>query len=149
MNSDFSDLLRLFNDNRVEYLVVGGYAVVAYTEPRYTKDLDVWIWARPENATRVFQALKDFGAPLAGMSALDFADLGFVFQIGVAPVRIDVLMSVDGLSFEDAWPNRVWIDFGGVEGWVISRIDLIRNKRVSGRLQDQLDVQNLEKEPLI
>ncbi|WP_394796922.1 hypothetical protein [Armatimonas sp.] len=95
----------------------------------------------------MFQALKEFGAPLTGMSPQDFADSGFVFQIGVAPVRIDVLMSVDGLEFTEAWPNRSWIDFGGVEGWIISREDLILNKRASGRLQDQLDVQNLEKNP--
>ena len=143
MNSDFKDLLQLFNANGVEYLIVGGYAVIEYTEPRYTKDLDLWVRAEPANSERVFRALAQFGAPLAGMTPADFSEEGFVFQIGVAPVRVDILMSVDGLAFADAWPNRTRADFDGVSVWIVSRADLIRTKQAAGRPQDLIDVANL------
>lgn len=144
MNSDFKELLQCFNDNAAEYLIVGGYAVIEYAEPRYTKDLDVWVRAESSNAERVFRALAQFRAPLAGMSPADFSEEGFVFQIGIAPVRVDILMSIDGVAFAEAWPNRVAIDFDGVPAWVISRPDLIRAKRAAGRPQDVLDAENLE-----
>jgi hypothetical protein len=145
MNPDFKDLLRLFNENNVDYLVVGGYAVIFYTEPRYTKDLDVWIWTTPENAKRVFRSLAQFGAPLAGLTSADFEEAGSVFQIGVAPVRIDVLMSVDGLTFDACWKNRVVVDFDGISVAIPTCADLIRNKRASGRPQDLIDATNLER----
>lgn len=144
MNDDFADLLRSFDRFGVEYLVVGGYAVMAYAEPRYTKDLDVWVRPSPDNAPRVWAALADFGAPLQGVTVTDFATQGLVYQIGMAPVRIDILMSVDGLGFEEAWERRVRLDFGGVEGWLISRKDLVRNKLASARPEDLLDVKALE-----
>jgi predicted nucleotidyltransferase len=144
MNSDFKELLQYFNDNSVEYLIVGGYAVIEYTEPRYTKDLDLWIRVSPENARAVFQALARFGAPLSGMSPTDFEEEGYVYQVGVAPVRVDILMSIDGMTFNEAWPNRNTVDFGGVTAWVIGREDLIRAKRASGRSQDLIDADNLE-----
>lgn len=143
MNSNFSDLLRCLNDANAEYLVIGGYAVIEYTEPRYTKDLDIWVRADERNSAAVFAALQRFGAPLAGVTPNDFAHEGYVFQIGVAPVRIDILMSIDGLTFAEAWPNRVAVNFGAVTGWLISREDLIRAKRASGRPQDLLDAQSL------
>lgn len=143
MNPDFNDLLRCFNDNNVEYLVIGGHAVIEYTEPRYTKDLDVWVRAERTNASAVFAALRQFGAPLAGVTPDDFTHEGYVYQIGVAPVRIDILMSIDGLTFAQAWPNRVKVDFGGVTGLLISLGDLIRAKRASGRPQDLLDAESL------
>ncbi len=145
MNSNFKELLSLFADNAVEYLVVGGYAVIEYAEPRYTKDLDVWIRAETANAERVFRALSHFGAPLAGMSPADFAEEGFVFQIGVAPVRVDILMSIDGVTFAQAWANRVQVDFDGTPVWMISRRDLIQAKRAAGRPQDIADAESLEK----
>ena len=95
MNSDFEELLSLFNDNEVKYLVVGGYAVMLYTEPRYTKDLDVWIEASQENAARVFHALAEFGAPLRGLTPADFAKEGCFYQLGRPPVRVDILMSIE------------------------------------------------------
>ena len=145
MNSDFKDLLQLFNAYEVEYLVVGGYAVMEYTEPRFTKDLDLWIWAKPENADKVFRALVDFGAPIDTVSPVDFSESGFVYQIGMAPVRIDILMSVDGLEFSDAWPNRVATAFDEVQVWLISRDDLIQTKRSAGRSQDKIDVEMMER----
>jgi hypothetical protein len=146
MNSDFSDLLQYFNEEKVEYLIVGGYAVIAYSEPRYTKDLDLWIWATPQNAERVYRALRRFKAPIGEMTPADFEEEGYVFQIGVSPIRIDILMSIDGVDFDEAWNNRVKMNFGGVEAWIIGKNDLIRNKKASGRAQDLLDVQSLEQE---
>jgi hypothetical protein len=99
ISSDFSELLRIFNEDGVRYLVVGGHAVMRYTEPRYTKDLDLWVDPTPKNAQRVYRALRRFGAPLAGIRAGHFTDRDLVFQVGVAPIRVDILMDVPALSF--------------------------------------------------
>ena len=143
VNSDFSDLLRLFNDNSVRYLVIGGYAVVQYAEPRFTKDLDLWISTDPGNAEAVFRALREFGAPLAGMTVADFAEEGYFYQMGVPPMRVDLLMGVPGLEFEAAWARRVEVMFDDLPISFISRSDLIRSKLASGRTQDLLDAEIL------
>jgi hypothetical protein len=143
MNSDFRDLLNLFNANKVRYLVVGGYAVMKYTEPRYTKDLDIWVEATPKNARAVFKALRQFEAPLAALTEADFASEGFFYQMGRPPARVDILMSIEGVRFADAWSNRLVSDFEGVLGNVLSRSDLIANKRAVGRPQDLVDVNSL------
>lgn len=144
MNSDFAELLQAFEKYEVEYLVVGGYAVMAYAEPRFTKDFDVWVSTKGENPEKVYRALAEFGAPLGGIQPSDFATERVVFQMGVSPVRVDVIMSIDGVSFSDAWANRKRISFGELEGWVISKADLITNKVASGRPQDLLDAETLE-----
>ncbi len=144
MSSDFEELLKLFDDNGVKYLVVGGHAVMLYAEPRYTKDLDVWIEASEENAGKVFRSLAAFGAPLAGLSPEDFSRDGFFYQIGMPPARIDILMSIDGVRFEDAWPNRNQSELGGRRVWFISRADLVRNKRACRRHIDLHDLDLLE-----
>jgi len=118
---------------------VGGYAVMLYTEPRYTKDLDIWIDPSPENAGKVFRALAEFDAPLAGLSPSDFSKEGFFYQLGRPPARVDILMSVDGLSFGDAWGNRQESVLGGQVAWFVGRGDLIKNKRASGRHIDLHD----------
>jgi hypothetical protein len=115
-----------------------------YTEPRYTKDLDLWIETSPENAQKVFGALAVVGAPLTSLSPDDFAHEDFFYQIGVPPVRVDILMSVTGLTFSDAWPNRTESAIGGQKVWFIGRADLIRNKRASGRHIDLHDAGLLE-----
>ena len=143
VNSDFSDLLRLFSDNSVKYLVIGGYAVVQYAEPRYTKDLDLWISTDPANAEAVYKALREFGAPLAGLTADDFAEEGYFYQMGMPPVRVDVLMGIPGLEFEPAWDRRVEVDFDGLRVTFISREDLITAKLASGRAQDLIDADAL------
>jgi hypothetical protein len=142
--SDFSDLLRLFEDSETRYLVVGGYAVMAYTEPRFTKDLDVWVEPTIENAKKVFAALSRFGAPLAGCTINDFASPDMVFQIGVAPVRIDILTGISGVEFEDAWAARERHPFQGNSVWFIGRAHLIRNKQASGRPRDLIDAEDLQ-----
>src|ERR1022692_3392386 len=144
MHSGFEELLSIFNAHEVKYLVVGGHAVMLYTEPRYTKDLDLWVEASQENALKVFRALAAFGAPLTGLSPDDFAHEEFFYQIGVPPVRVDILMSVTGLTFPDAWPNRTESAIGGQNVWFIGRADLLRNKRASGRHIDLHDAELLE-----
>jgi len=143
-NSDFSDLLRLFTEHGVRYLVVGGYAVAHYAEPRYTKDLDLWVAADPANARAVFRALAEFGAPLVGLAEADFTDSDSFYQMGVPPSRVDVLMGIPGLTFEDAWEHREEVILGGVPVPFIGRNDLVTAKRAAGRLQDQLDLEALQ-----
>src|SRR5579864_2777978 len=108
-NPHFRELLQLLNDFEVEYLVVGGYAVMKYTEPRYTKDLDVWVHSSAQNSARLIQALAKFGAPLKpdGVTPETFTGRKVVYQIGVAPVRVDILTHIDGVEFSGAWRNRV------------------------------------------
>ncbi len=139
---EFSELLSTFNEHGVKYLVVGGFAVMIYTEPRYTKDLDVWVETTPENASCVFNALRDFGAPLDGLTEKDFAEDGF-YQMGRPPSRIDVLMSLDGIDFAAAWENRTTAEFRGVSTNYIGKDDLIRNKELAGRYQDLADIENI------
>ncbi len=139
VNSDFKELLSLFNDNHVKYLVIGGYAVIKYAEPRYTKDLDLWVKADEANAVAVFTALRMFGAPLANLTADDFAHEGYFYQMGVPPVRVDILMSIPGLFFDEAWSRRVEVDFEGIMVPFISKQDLIVSKRASGRPEDLRD----------
>jgi hypothetical protein len=143
VNSDFKDLLSIFNAYHVKYLVIGGYAVMLYTEPRYTKDLDIWVSTERENATAVFQALREFGAPLTDMTEEDFAHEGYFYQMGRPPVRVDILMSVTGLTFDEAWKNRVTQDFEGIPVTFISKQDLITMKLATGRPQDQIDAELL------
>jgi hypothetical protein len=144
MNSDYKELLRIFNDHGVKYLVVGGYAVMLYTEPRFTKDLDLWVEASAGNAQKVYQALAKFGAPLASLSADDFAHEGFFYQIGRPPARVDILMSIEGIKFEDAWKNKQESILDGQPAWFIARADLIKNKRALGRHIDLHDADLLE-----
>jgi predicted nucleotidyltransferase len=146
VNSDFSDLLRIFNDHNVRYLVIGGYAVVQYAEPRFTKDLDVIISTDAANADAVYNALKEFGAPLAGLTPKDFSEDGFFFQMGVPPVRVDVLMGIPGINFDECWNRRVEVDFDGLKVVFISKPDLIVSKRAAGRPQDLIDVDLLSRE---
>jgi hypothetical protein len=146
VNSDFSDLLRIFNEYNVRYMVIGGYAVVQYAEPRFTKDLDVLISTDATNAETVFNALREFGAPLAGLTPNDFAEEGFFFQIGVPPVRVDILMGIPGIQFEDCWNRRVEVDFEGLRVIFISKQDLIASKRAAGRPQDLIDADLLSNE---
>ena len=144
VNSDFSDLLRIFNDNTIKYLVIGGYAAIHYSEPRYTKDLDLWVSTDPVNAEAVFRSLREFGAPLAGMSVADFSEDGYFYQMGLPPVRVDILMGIPGVQFDDCWQRRDVIDFDGLKVNFISKADLISSKRASGRPQDLLDADALE-----
>ena len=145
VNSDFSDLLSLFNDHHVKYLVIGGYAVIRYTEPRYTKDLDLFVATDAENARAVFAALREFGAPLAGLTEKDFAEDGYFYQMGVPPIRGDIMMGVPGVVFPDAWERREEVELGGLRVPFISRRDLITSKDAAGRPQDVIDADALRR----
>lgn len=140
-NSDFKDLLRGFNAAGVEYLIVGAHAVMIYTEPRYTKDIDIWVRRSPANAERVFRALAEFGAPLRDATPSDFTNPDVVFQIGVAPNRIDVMMDVEGVTFDEAWSNKTESSYDGVPVHFLGKAELIRAKRASARPQDLLDLE--------
>ncbi len=145
-NPDFRDLFSVFNDEKVEYIVAGAHAVIFHTEPRYTKALDVWVRPTPENAERVYRALSRYGAPLVDVSAGSFCDRDLVYQIGVAPNRIDILPGVKGVSFDEAWADSVETTYGGVPIRLMGKKTLIKAKRASARKQDLLDLERLEGE---
>src|SRR5262249_6781969 len=144
MNPDFVDLLRAFVDADVRFLIVGAYALALHGRPRATGDLDVWVEPTPENARRVINALSAFGAPLADLSADDFAREGIVYQIGVPPGRIDILTQLTGLTFAEGWADRITRPFGDVVVDFIGRAAFIRNKRAVGRAKDLGDIEGLE-----
>jgi hypothetical protein len=148
MNPDFRDLLAAFNVRGVDFVVVGAHALAAHGLVRATKDLDVWVRPEPLNAERVLAALADFGAPLHDLTVDDLARPGLVFQIGVDPVRIDVLTAIDGVEFSEAWAQRVSARFVDQDASVLSRGHLIVNKRATGRAQDLLDAKWLEQHRL-
>jgi hypothetical protein len=145
LNPDFRDILSLsaFIDARVEFLVVGGYAMAAHHLPRATKDLDVWVRPDASNATRVLAALDAFGAPRHGLSATDLEKEGTIYQIGVPPNRVDVITVAEGVRFEDAWLDRTDVEIDGLLVPVIGRRSLIANKRTVGRPQDLVDADAL------
>jgi len=143
-NPDFRDLFREFCDAKVEFLVVGAHAVIYYAEPRYTKDLDVWVNPTPDNAQRVWRALTSFGAPLQGVTPSDFTNPTVVYQIGLAPTRIDVIMGLGGLAFDEAWRGRTESSYAGVPIQILGKRDLITAKRRAGRPQDLADLARLE-----
>jgi hypothetical protein len=144
MNRDFVEMLSALSEAGAEYLVVGAHALAAHGLPRATGDLDIWVRATPENAARVWRALEQFGAPLHELRREDLTTIDLVFQIGVAPSRIDLLTSITGVAFEDAWPNRVIVRIAGQNVPTIGRDDLIRNKRAAGRPRDLADIAELD-----
>jgi hypothetical protein len=139
-------MLSAFNDEKVDYIVVGAYAVAAHGVVRATGDIDLWIRSSQDNARRAWRALANFGAPLSGLKEADLAVLGTVFQIGVAPSRIDILTSIDGVEFSDAWNGRIEVEVEGIRVNVIGRDHLIANKKAVGRPQDLADIARLESE---
>jgi hypothetical protein len=147
VNPDFRDLFAALNGAGAEYLLVGGYALAIHAAPRFTKDLDVWVNPTRENAPRVLTALKVFGAPLGELTETDLMTPGVVFQMGLPPNRIDLLTSIDGVAFSEAWPARITTEYGREQLPVIGRAQLIANKRASGRPQDLVDADAIERAP--
>ena len=143
-NQDFRDMLLALSDAKVDFLVVGAYAVAAHGFPRATGDLGIWVRADSESAPKVLAALKAFGAPMHEIAEADFASPSVVFQIGVPPGRIDILTVVSGLQFDSAWKNRIELTIDDVTFPVIGRSDLIANKRATGRPKDLADIAGLE-----
>lgn len=145
MNRDFAEMLRELSAAGAEFLVVGAHALAVYGHVRATKDLDIWIRPSAENARKVWSALAAFGAPLEDLTVDDLATPETVFQIGVDPVRIDLLTSISGVEFEAAWANRLTIEQEGMPLPFLGRADLVRTKRAAGRPQDLLDADALER----
>jgi len=144
VNEDYLDLLRLFGDCKVRYLIIGGYAVIRYAEPRYTKDLDIWIEPSPNNAKRVLKALTMFGAPIDNLSVADLAKPGLLYVFGIPPVRVDILNRVKGETFEAAWASRDKTVLEKVKVYFVDRSTLIKLKKASGRPQDKADLVQLK-----
>jgi hypothetical protein len=144
VNKDFHDVLRALSAENAEFLIVGAYAMAVHGHPRATGDLDIWVHATKENAERVFGALAKFGAPLARLKPADFCDQDVVFQMGIAPNRVDILTSIDGVEFPDAWKDRMMSPVEGLSVPVIGREHLRQNKRASGRPKDLQDLAMLD-----
>lgn len=143
ISSDYRELFKILNKHKVKYLVVGAYAVIFYTEPRYTKDIDIWVEPTLKNAEKLYKALGEFGAPLKDISTKDFANKKTIYQIGVAPVRIDIITSISGSIFPEAWKNRRKTKYADVSINIIGIKDLIRSKKKTGRLLDLNDIAQL------
>lgn len=144
LNEDYKDMLRALCAEKVKYLLVGAYAMAAHGYPRSTLDIDFWIMQSPENASAVLRALQRFGAPLRDLTAEDLQRDGTVFQIGVAPRRIDIITEASGLAFEEVFQRSQPITIEGIEVRIPSIEDLIRNKRATGRTRDLADAEALE-----
>ncbi|MEX1015386.1 MAG: hypothetical protein WDZ31_01475 [Phycisphaeraceae bacterium] len=145
MNRDFLDMLGALKSADAEFLVVGAHALAAHGRPRATGDLDIWIDPTPDNVQRVWSALLAFGAPLDLLSPDDFLQPDCVIQFGVEPGRIDLLTSITGVRFDEAWPRRNMVEVAGLTIPVLGKVDLVRNKRATGRPKDQIDADELER----
>ncbi len=147
LNSDYRDMLQLLLDHQVKFLLVGAYAMGIHGYPRATGDIDIWVQPSAENSRNVYGSLAAFGAPLHEIDEATFAESGVVFQIGVAPRRIDIITAISGVDFDRAYEQRQTVDVEGLTISVLSYGDLIQNKRATGRDQDRLDADRLEKGP--
>lgn len=148
MNRDFAEMLLALSDAGVDFLVVGAHARAAYGEPRATKDLDIWVRPSAQNAKRVWAALESFGAPLFDFTLEELSRPGMTFQLGLPPYRIDILTELTDLTFDEAWANKTISVFGGATYPVIGKREFIRNKRATGRPQDLVDADHVERSPI-
>jgi len=143
---DFSELLALFNAHRVDYLIVGAHALAFHGAPRYTGDLDIWVRPDVENARRILQALDAFGFGSLGLTADDFTAPDKVIQLGTAPVRVDLVTSITGVSWEQAMAGQVEGRYGDLDAHYLGKKELIQNKRALGRKKDMADLEALGEE---
>lgn len=146
LSRDFKDMLSALSEAKAEYLLVGAYALSAHGLVRATADIDLWVRPTAENAARVCEALIRFGAPAEQFTVEDFTRPNRVVQLGVPPIRIDLLTAISGVSFDEAWESRMPVEMDGLSVPVLGRDQLIANKRASGRPKDLLDLQWLERE---
>jgi len=144
LNEDYKDMLRALSDEKVRFILVGAYALAAHGYPRATMDIDIWIMPSPENADAVLRALKRFGTPLENLTKEDLLKEGTIFQIGVAPRRIDIITEASGLRFESTYRNSIPVNIEGIEVRIPSIDDLIVNKKATGRTKDLADAEALE-----
>lgn len=143
---DFKELLESFNSRNVEYLVVGGYALALHGAPRYTGDLDVLVKPDEENAVRILRALEEFGFGSLGLTAGDFKVPGLIVQLGVPPVRVDLITSISGVSWEEAASGSVTTTYGTVPVRILGRAEFIKNKKAVGRARDIADIEAISGE---
>ncbi|MDT5157620.1 MAG: hypothetical protein QOH51_1977 [Acidobacteriota bacterium] len=140
LNQDFRDMLSCLKEAGVDFIIVGAYALAAHGFPRATGDIDIWVRNSPDNAGKIMAALAKYGAPLAELSEQDFTATDMVVQIGVEPCRIDITTVIDGIEFSKAWENKVAITVDGLDVYIPSKADLLKNKIASGRDKDQGDI---------
>jgi len=143
LNKDYKEMLQILLNNKVRFLVVGAYAMGVYGYPRATGDIDIWVEASSENSEEIHQSLSEFGAPLSEVTKTTFCEEGIVFQIGVAPRRIDIITKIDGVDFNKAYSDKQKIEIEGIKIPFLSKEDLIKNKESTGREKDQLDAKYL------
>ena len=146
LNSDYKDMLQALLDHGVKFLLVGAYAMGVHGYPRATGDIDIWVEPSSENSARVYRSMAAFGAPLHEIDEATFATPGVVFQIGIAPRRIDIITTISGIRFDEAYQQRQVVEIEGLSIPILSLGDLIRNKRATGRDKDRLDADQLEKQ---
>jgi hypothetical protein len=144
LNEDYRDILLALSDEKVKFLLVGAYALAAHGYPRSTMDIDIWVMPSAENADAVLRALRHFGAPVHNLTRDDLQKDETIFQIGIAPRRIDIITSATGLQFEETYRRSLSVNIEGIEVPIPSIDDLIRNKRAIGRTKDLADVEALE-----
>jgi len=149
LKRDYSDLFKALNAHKVKYLVVGAHAFSFYAVPRYTKDIDVWIPPELNDSDSVFKALIEYGAPLHGISPADFTDREFMLQIGVEPIKINIMTELSGINPQKAWRNRSKTRFERIAVNIIGKQELLYAKRAAGRPQDKLDIAMLMKKPAL
>jgi len=144
LNEDYRDMLHVLSDEKVKFLLVGAYALAAHGYPRATMDIDIWVMPSRQNADAVLRALRRFGAPLHNLTKEDLQKDGTIFQIGVAPRRIDIITAASGLQFGETYARSLSVNIEGIEVHIPSIDDLIRNKRAVGRTKDLADAEALE-----
>lgn len=145
LNEDYRDMLRILSENDARFLLVGAYAMSVYGFPRATGDFDIWVEATPENSKKIYASIGEFGGSRIEISELTFSEEGIIFQIGVVPRRIDIITSIDGVRFQDAYENRTIVEIDGLHIPCISKDDLIQNKRSTQREKDKLDAAYLSR----
>jgi hypothetical protein len=145
IEKDFKEFIGSLNNNNVRYLIIGSFALSYYAEPRYTKDIDILVDATPSNADRLMKAIHEFGFTDIELSNRDFLEPEQVIQLGVAPLRIDLLTSLKGIPFADAWERKTAGQYGDIPAYYISKQDLIDQKKLVGRKQDLADIEKLTK----
>ena len=145
LNEDYKEILQILLNNKVGFLIVGAYAMGAYGYPRATGDFDIWVKVSAENSKKIYKSLSEFGAPLSIAAEKTFAEKGIIFQIGVAPRRIDIITHIDGVIFEEAYKTKEVIEIDGLQMPFLSKENLIKNKQSTGRKKDELDADYLKK----
>ncbi|MBI4656625.1 MAG: hypothetical protein HY746_07755 [Elusimicrobia bacterium] len=145
LNEDYKEMLQILLNNEVKFLIVGAYAMGAYGYPRATGDFDIWVETSAENSKKIYRSLSEFGAPLLDITEKAFAKKGVIFQIGVAPRRIDMITHIDGVIFEKAYKTKELIEIESLKIPFISKENLIKNKQSTNREKDKIDANYLKK----